>query len=56
MNQEPDLRPMDLFDHVFAHRTPQLEQQAELLRAELDAAEAQESAADGAVAKKGDDA
>jgi 2-oxoisovalerate dehydrogenase E1 component alpha subunit len=59
MNQEPDLRPMDLFDHVFAHRTPQLEQQAELLRAELDAAEAQEDTAPDrrqAVAKKGDDA
>jgi 2-oxoisovalerate dehydrogenase E1 component alpha subunit len=59
MNQEPDLRPMDLFDHVFAHRTPQLEQQAELLRAELDAAEAQEDTAPDrqqAAAKKGDDA
>jgi 2-oxoisovalerate dehydrogenase E1 component alpha subunit len=59
MNQEPDLRPMDLFDHVFAHRTPQLEKQAELLRAELDAAEAQEDTAPDrrqAVAKKGDDA
>jgi 2-oxoisovalerate dehydrogenase E1 component alpha subunit len=58
MNQEPDLRPMDLFDHVFARRTPQLEQQAALLRAELDAAEPQEStAADGqqAGAKRGDD-
>jgi 2-oxoisovalerate dehydrogenase E1 component alpha subunit len=58
MNQEPDLRPMDLFDHVFARRTPQLEQQAALLRTELDAAEPQEStAADGqqADAKRGDD-
>src|SRR5204863_153477 len=45
MHQEPDLRPMDLFDHVFARPTPQLAQQAEQLRAELDAAEQQESGA-----------
>ncbi|OEU90745.1 pyruvate dehydrogenase [Streptomyces abyssalis] len=41
MHQEPDLHPMDLFDHVFAHRTAQLHQQAERLRAELEAAEAE---------------
>ncbi|WP_314175929.1 pyruvate dehydrogenase (acetyl-transferring) E1 component subunit alpha [Streptomyces winkii] len=47
MHQEPELHPMDLFDHVFAHRTAQLNQQAELLRAELDAAEAEGTPAAG---------
>jgi len=42
MNQDPELQPMDLFEHVFEHRTAQLEQQARQLRAELDA-----TAADG---------
>ncbi|SCK23516.1 pyruvate dehydrogenase E1 component alpha subunit [Streptomyces sp. WMMB 714] len=37
MNRDPELQPMELFDHVFEHRTPQLEQQARQLRAELDA-------------------
>jgi 2-oxoisovalerate dehydrogenase E1 component alpha subunit len=35
MHQEPELRPLELFEHVFAEPTPQLRQQAEQLRAEL---------------------
>ncbi|QLE72908.1 pyruvate dehydrogenase (acetyl-transferring) E1 component subunit alpha [Streptomyces rectiverticillatus] len=38
MNQDPALDPMDLFTHVYAEQTTQLREQAELLRAELDAA------------------
>jgi pyruvate dehydrogenase E1 component alpha subunit len=38
MNADPELEPMELFDHVFARRTEQLEEQAAMLRAELDAA------------------
>lgn len=37
MNQDPALDPMDLFGDVYAERTPQLREQAALLRAELDA-------------------
>ncbi|MFI5616091.1 pyruvate dehydrogenase (acetyl-transferring) E1 component subunit alpha [Streptomyces sp. NPDC051567] len=37
MNAEPVLNPMDLFAHVYAEQTGQLRQQAELLRAELEA-------------------
>jgi pyruvate dehydrogenase E1 component alpha subunit len=37
MNRDPELEPMDLFTHVFAERTQQLEQQQAQLRAELDA-------------------
>ncbi|MGY0017410.1 pyruvate dehydrogenase (acetyl-transferring) E1 component subunit alpha [Streptomyces sp. YJ-C3] len=37
MNQDPALDPMDLFTDVYAERTPQLHEQAEQLRAELDA-------------------
>ncbi|MGK5632189.1 pyruvate dehydrogenase (acetyl-transferring) E1 component subunit alpha, partial [Streptomyces sp. URMC 123] len=40
MNREPVLDPMDLFEHVYAERTAQLTEQAALLRAELEAAEA----------------
>ncbi|MCC3652879.1 pyruvate dehydrogenase (acetyl-transferring) E1 component subunit alpha [Streptomyces sp. S07_1.15] len=39
MNEEPVTDPMDLFAHVYARRTSQLREQAEQLRAELDAAE-----------------
>lgn len=39
MHQDPALNPMDLFDHVYARRTTQLRQQAQQLRAELEAAE-----------------
>ncbi|MYT70127.1 MULTISPECIES: pyruvate dehydrogenase (acetyl-transferring) E1 component subunit alpha [unclassified Streptomyces] len=37
MNQDPALDPMDLFGDVYAERTPQLREQADQLRAELDA-------------------
>jgi 2-oxoisovalerate dehydrogenase E1 component alpha subunit len=37
MNQDPALDPMDLFAHVYAEPTPQLREQRDLLRAELDA-------------------
>ncbi|MER5440333.1 pyruvate dehydrogenase (acetyl-transferring) E1 component subunit alpha [Streptomyces sp. NPDC002790] len=37
MNQDPALDPMDLFGDVYAEQTPQLSEQAALLRAELDA-------------------
>ncbi|MCZ2524712.1 pyruvate dehydrogenase (acetyl-transferring) E1 component subunit alpha [Streptomyces sp. NPDC059506] len=37
MNADPVLDPMDLFAHVYAEPTPQLREQAEQLRAELDA-------------------
>ncbi|MFC4495698.1 pyruvate dehydrogenase (acetyl-transferring) E1 component subunit alpha [Streptomyces ovatisporus] len=46
MNQDPELQPMDLFEHVFERRTAQLEQQARQLRAELDAT-ATDGTADG---------
>ncbi|MBQ0983169.1 pyruvate dehydrogenase (acetyl-transferring) E1 component subunit alpha [Streptomyces sp. F63] len=39
MNEDPVPEPMDLFEHVYARRTTQLREQAEQLRAELDAAE-----------------
>ncbi|MCM2578405.1 pyruvate dehydrogenase (acetyl-transferring) E1 component subunit alpha [Streptomyces meridianus] len=38
MNEDPVLDPMDLFAHVYAERTVQLRDQAEQLRAELEAA------------------
>ncbi|MCC3772033.1 pyruvate dehydrogenase (acetyl-transferring) E1 component subunit alpha, partial [Streptomyces sp. UNOC14_S4] len=38
MHQDPVLDPMELFDHVYAERTAQLREQAEMLRAELAAA------------------
>lgn len=38
MNADPVLDPMDLFAHVYAEQTSQLREQAEMLRAELDAA------------------
>lgn len=37
MNTDPDLRPLDLFAHVYDEPTPQLREQRDLLRAELDA-------------------
>lgn len=37
MNAEPVLDPMDLFAHVYAEQTGRLREQAELLRAELEA-------------------
>ncbi|MEU6840980.1 pyruvate dehydrogenase (acetyl-transferring) E1 component subunit alpha [Streptomyces sp. NPDC046716] len=37
MNQDPALDPMDLFGDVYAERTSQLREQADQLRAELDA-------------------
>ncbi len=57
MNRDPELQPMELFEHVFEHRTPQLEQQARQLRAELDAehdASAAPGAADHSGSTKGD--
>ena len=37
MNEEAALDPMELFTHVYAEQTPQLREQAAMLRAELDA-------------------
>ncbi|WUD74351.1 pyruvate dehydrogenase (acetyl-transferring) E1 component subunit alpha [Streptomyces sp. NBC_00510] len=37
MNEDPVLDPMDLFAHVYAEPTPQLREQAAMLRAELEA-------------------
>ncbi|MFE2095652.1 MULTISPECIES: pyruvate dehydrogenase (acetyl-transferring) E1 component subunit alpha [unclassified Streptomyces] len=37
MNQDPELNPMDLFDHVYSETTAQLREQRALLRAELEA-------------------
>jgi 2-oxoisovalerate dehydrogenase E1 component alpha subunit len=45
MNADPQLDPMDLFTHVFAEQTGQLREQADLLRAELDAEAAGHDAA-----------
>ncbi len=39
MNAEPVLDPMDLFENVYAEQTGRLREQAEMLRAELDAEE-----------------
>ena len=39
LNQDPPLDPMELFTHVYAAPTPQLQEQAAQLRAELAAAE-----------------
>ncbi|MGP3924462.1 pyruvate dehydrogenase (acetyl-transferring) E1 component subunit alpha [Streptomyces sp. 8N616] len=47
MNQDPLLDPMDLFAHVYAERTTQLREQAEQLRAELDAAEDEQAGSEG---------
>jgi 2-oxoisovalerate dehydrogenase E1 component alpha subunit len=35
MNAEPEVDPMDLFDHVYARPTPQLREQREMVRAEI---------------------
>ncbi|MBX6768500.1 MAG: pyruvate dehydrogenase (acetyl-transferring) E1 component subunit alpha, partial [Actinomadura rubrobrunea] len=40
MNADPRVEPLELFDHVYGTRTPQLEEQRELLEAELKAEEA----------------
>ncbi|WP_448320682.1 pyruvate dehydrogenase (acetyl-transferring) E1 component subunit alpha [Streptomyces sp. CO7] len=37
MNQDPEIDPMELFAHVYAEPTPQLREQQEMLRAELEA-------------------
>ncbi|MFD7434931.1 pyruvate dehydrogenase (acetyl-transferring) E1 component subunit alpha [Streptomyces sp. NPDC059861] len=42
LNQDPELDPMDLFDHVYAEPTPQLREQQALLRAELEAGQEEE--------------
>ncbi|MYW49557.1 pyruvate dehydrogenase (acetyl-transferring) E1 component subunit alpha [Streptomyces sp. SID161] len=41
MNKDPELDPMDLFDHVYAETTAQLREQRALLRAELEAEQEQ---------------
>ncbi|WP_416519474.1 pyruvate dehydrogenase (acetyl-transferring) E1 component subunit alpha [Streptomyces achromogenes] len=41
MNRDPELDPMDLFDHVYAETTAQLREQRALLRAELEAEQEQ---------------
>lgn len=43
MNADPVLDPMDLFAHVYAEQTSQLREQAAALRAELDAADGQDT-------------
>ncbi|GAB2574367.1 pyruvate dehydrogenase (acetyl-transferring) E1 component subunit alpha [Streptomyces capparidis] len=52
MNEDPVLDPMELFAHVYAEPTPQLREQAELLRAEL-AAEAETADAGAPAAGRG---
>lgn len=47
MNQEPELDPMDLFDHVYAETTAQLREQRALLRAELEAEQEQHGEQEG---------
>jgi pyruvate dehydrogenase E1 component alpha subunit len=42
MNRDPELDPMDLFDHVYAETTAQLREQRALLRAELEAGQEQQ--------------
>ncbi|MEV7995312.1 pyruvate dehydrogenase (acetyl-transferring) E1 component subunit alpha [Streptomyces sp. NPDC086077] len=42
LNQDPQLDPMELFDHVYAEPTPQLREQQALLRAELEAGQEEE--------------
>jgi 2-oxoisovalerate dehydrogenase E1 component alpha subunit len=37
MHEDPQLDPMELFEHVYAQPTPQLREQAEQLRAEMEA-------------------
>lgn len=37
MNAEPEVDPLSLFEHVYAEPTPQLREQAEMVRAELSA-------------------
>ncbi|MQY12712.1 3-methyl-2-oxobutanoate dehydrogenase subunit alpha [Streptomyces sp. RB5] len=46
MNEDAVLDPMDLFAHVYEERTTQLREQERLLRAELEAAEADASEGD----------
>ncbi|KIF75572.1 pyruvate dehydrogenase [Streptomyces sp. 150FB] len=43
MNADPVLDPMDLFAHVYAEQTSQLREQAAALRAELEAADGQDT-------------
>ncbi|MEU3951450.1 pyruvate dehydrogenase (acetyl-transferring) E1 component subunit alpha [Streptomyces achromogenes] len=45
MNRDPELDPMDLFDHVYAETTAQLREQRALLRAELEAEQEQSGGA-----------
>ncbi|NLG23245.1 MAG: thiamine pyrophosphate-dependent dehydrogenase E1 component subunit alpha [Actinomycetales bacterium] len=40
MNLEPEVAPLSLFEHVYAQPTPQLREQADLVRAELEEAQA----------------
>ncbi|AZK95250.1 MULTISPECIES: pyruvate dehydrogenase (acetyl-transferring) E1 component subunit alpha [Streptomyces] len=47
MNADPVLDPMDLFAEVYAERTGQLREQADLLRAELEASEETGDAGEG---------
>ncbi|MEU1007157.1 pyruvate dehydrogenase (acetyl-transferring) E1 component subunit alpha [Streptomyces sp. NPDC005890] len=47
MNQDPELDPMDLFDHVYAETTTQLREQRALLRAELEAEQEQHGEQEG---------
>jgi pyruvate dehydrogenase E1 component alpha subunit len=49
MNAEPTVDPLSLFDHVYAQPTPQLLEQREQVRAELDAALADAALADAAL-------
>ncbi|MFI9250509.1 pyruvate dehydrogenase (acetyl-transferring) E1 component subunit alpha [Streptomyces sp. NPDC053069] len=47
MNRDPELNPMDLFDHVYAETTAQLREQRALLRAELEAEQEPHGAQEG---------
>ncbi|WDM11287.1 pyruvate dehydrogenase (acetyl-transferring) E1 component subunit alpha [Streptomyces lavenduligriseus] len=53
MNRDPELDPMDLFDHVYADTTAQLRDQRALLRAELEAERDQSGAGDEPGAREG---
>ncbi|CAL9303547.1 pyruvate dehydrogenase (acetyl-transferring) E1 component subunit alpha [Streptomyces sp. SudanB182_2057] len=53
MNRDPELDPLDLFDHVYADTTAQLREQRALLRAELEAEQEQSGAGERPGAREG---
>ena len=40
MNLEPEVAPLSLFEHVYAQQTPQLREQAHMIRAEMEEVQA----------------